>query len=151
MAFQTGQKVAGPLVSPGEQAHPAMAADPASCILLVDDDPIIRESVGAMLNFIGWDSVSVASGEEACSTLTDGLKAALVILDLDMPGWGGAATLPRLRALRPSLPVVISTGRVQDTAVALASRYPRVGLMPKPYGLGELKRCLAEWCVDSQV
>jgi DNA-binding response OmpR family regulator len=75
--------------------------------------------------------------------LTAGLEPVLVILDLDMPGMGGAATLPLIRNLRPELPVVIATGRLLQEAVGLTRNWPLVSLMPKPYGLRELRKRLA--------
>jgi len=71
----------------------------------------------------------------------------MVILDMNMPGLGGAATLPRLRALLPDLPVLIATGRVDETVQHLLRCHPRVGLMPKPFHLRDLRRHLAEWLV----
>jgi len=112
-------------------------------ILLVDDDPLIQDTVGSMLEFLGFDAVLASTGEEALVRLTAGLQPALVILDMDMPGLGGAGTLPQLRVLRPSLRVLISTGRVSAIVLDLTRRYEEVGLMPKPFDLKALQRHLA--------
>lgn len=112
-------------------------------ILLVDDDPLIQDTVGSMLNFLGFGPVLASTGEEALARLTAGLQPVLVILDMDMPGLGGAGTLPQLRALRPGLPVLISTGRVSTMVLGLTRRYEGVGLMPKPFDLKDLQRHLA--------
>jgi CheY-like chemotaxis protein len=114
------------------------------CILLVDDDALMRDAMGSMLHFLGSDPVLAASGEEALAALASGLRPALVILDMDMPGLGGAATLPRLRDLLPTLPVLIATGRVDETVWQLIRCHPLVGLMPKPFHLGDLRRHLSE-------
>lgn len=109
----------------------------------MDDDAQIRASVGSMLDFLGFQPVTAATGEEALATLVEGPQPALVILDMDMPGLGGAGTLPKLRALHPALPVVIATGRVHQGVLDLIRRHAGVMLMPKPFGLGELRRHLA--------
>lgn len=96
-----------------------------------------------MLSHLGYTPVCATTGEEAVAILRAGLEPALVILDLDMPGLGGAATLPLIRTLRPGLPVVIATGRLVPEAAELARGFPLVSLMPKPYGLRELRDQLA--------
>jgi len=126
-----------------ETAAPCACGSPRTRILLVDDDALIRDSVGSMLDFLGFEPVLAATGEEALAVLGEGLRPAMAILDMDMPGLGGAGTLPHLRALCPDLPVLIVTGRVTDVALDLTRRYPRVDLMPKPFDLADLRRRLA--------
>ncbi len=113
-------------------------------ILLVDDDALIQDTVGSMLHFLGYDPVVVSTGEEALTALEAGLQPAMVILDMDMPGLGGAATLPQIRVLRPGLPILIATGRVDATVMNLLRCHPQVGLMPKPFQLRDLRRHLGE-------
>jgi two-component system, cell cycle sensor histidine kinase and response regulator CckA len=128
------------LPSPGPT--PPEAPRQETFILLVDDDAHILESVGALISRLGYTPVLAASGEEALALLEVGLEPALVILDMDMPGLGGARTLPWIRALRPDLPVVISTGGNHPRVTELIQTYPRISLLPKPYGLRELKERL---------
>jgi DNA-binding response OmpR family regulator len=71
--------------------------------------------------------------------LETGYEPDVVILDLNMPGLGGAGTLPRLRSMRPSVPVLLATGRADQTAVSLVEAYPHVTLMSKPFGMKELR------------
>jgi PAS domain S-box-containing protein len=112
-------------------------------VLLVDDDELIQSSAQAILEALGHTAVTSAqSGEEALAMLEAGAEPDLVILDMNMPGLGGAKTLPRLRSLRPEVPVLLSTGRTDQTALALASAYPGVTLLPKPFGLRELQKHL---------
>ena len=61
---------------------------------------------------------------------------------MNMPGLGGAGTLPRLRGLRPSVPVLLSTGRTDQTALNLATAHTGVTLLSKPFGLRELQKHL---------
>jgi DNA-binding response OmpR family regulator len=66
----------------------------------------------------------------------------VVILDVNMPGLGGAGTLPRLRALRPDVPVLLTTGRVDQTTLGLLTAHTRVTLLPKPFNVSELQMSL---------
>ena len=110
-------------------------------VLLVDDDDLIQSSVQAILECLGYTAVTIApSGEEALAMLEGGLEPGLVILDMNMPGLGGMGTLPRLRVLRPELPVLLATGRVDQTSLTLASAHPGVTILSKPFGLRELQK-----------
>ncbi len=112
-------------------------------ILLVDDDELIRSSVQTILEALGHSAVSTAQcGEEALGMLEAGLEPDLIILDMNMPGLGGTGTLPRLRALRPLVPILLSTGRTDQTALTLAAAHPGVTLLSKPFGLRELQKHL---------
>lgn len=134
----------GAMVMDPESGHrPERHLPVGTVILLVDDDPLVQEAVGSMLAHLGLRPVLAGTGEEALALLSGGLDPRLVILDMDMPGWGGAGTLPRLRALRPSLPVLISTGRMHGAIQDLIRDHPAVGLMPKPFDLEGLRRHLA--------
>ena len=59
-----------------------------------------------------------------------------------MPGLGGSGTLPRLRALRPSVPVLLCTGRADQSALDLVSAHQQVQLLTKPFSLQELQNHL---------
>jgi CheY-like chemotaxis protein len=67
------------------------------------------------------------------------LEVDLVILDLKMPGLSGAETLPRLRALRPDLPVLLATGYGDQEIQHLLANHANVGMIWKPFTLKELK------------
>lgn len=108
-------------------------------ILLVDDDEMVQSSMQTLLTALGSKAHVASRGEEALRMLSDGLSVDLVILDINMPGLGGTGTLPRLREMRPNLPVVLATGRADQNAKNLASTFPKVTLLPKPFDLKELR------------
>jgi len=137
-ACEKEAQVAAPAVSEATLApHGSMK------VLLVDDDDLIQSSVQAILGVLGHTAVTTAqSGEEALTVLEAGFEPDLVVLDMNMPGLGGIGTLPRLRVLRPAVPVLLATGRVDQTALTLASAYPGVTLLAKPFGLRELQKHL---------
>ena len=120
------------------------AASPllAMKVLLVDDDELIQSSMQTILEVLGHSVTTSSSGEEALARLEAGYGPDLVILDMNMPGLGGIGTLPRLRALRPKVPVLLSTGRVDQTALELASAHAGVTLLSKPFSMRELQQHL---------
>jgi CheY-like chemotaxis protein len=121
----------------------AKASEGQLQILVVDDDPLIQNTVQAILSALGHDVSAAFRGEEALARLQAGYQPDVVILDMNMPGLGGTGTLPRLRALNPTVPVLLATGRVDETALALMAAHPHVTLMAKPFGLTEVRQCLA--------
>jgi signal transduction histidine kinase len=112
---------------------------PGLKVLLVDDDALVRTSTQSLLELLGHLATVAATGEEALAKVEAGYQPDLVLLDLDMPGLGGAGTLPRLRALCPDLPILITTGTSGQDAQDLATAHPRVALLPKPYDAAALK------------
>jgi CheY-like chemotaxis protein len=129
-----------------QEAVPADRAEPSAgglTVLLVDDDPLIQGAMQEVLEVLGHRVTPVLSGEAALAELAAGLRPDVVILDMNMPGLGGAGTLSRLRALNPTLPVLLATGRVDEYATEVAAAYPFVTLLSKPFSIRELQRLLA--------
>lgn len=108
-------------------------------VLLVDDDELIRSSMVPVIESLGHRVALAASGEEAVEVLAAQACPDVVILDMNMPGLGGRATLPRIRARHPQVPVLLATGRADQAAVELAQSFPHVTLLPKPFSTNDLK------------
>jgi len=123
--------------------HQLKSSVKALNVFLVDDDDLIQISIQSMLELLGYGVDVASSGEEALAQLETGFRPDVVILDMNMPGLGGRGTLPRLRALHPTLPVILSTGRIDQTVIELAEAHPLVTLLAKPFHMGELQERLA--------
>ena len=137
MRFPAFEPAAAPADPPGA-ARPAQRTRTLR-VLVVDDDDLVRESTEALLQAMGHEVKAVGSGEEALQELERGYLPEAVVLDINMPGLGGAGTLPRLRELAPAVPVLVASGRVDQAALELARRFPHVSLLPKPFSLGDLQ------------
>jgi CheY-like chemotaxis protein/anti-sigma regulatory factor (Ser/Thr protein kinase) len=122
--------------------HEASPQPASRTLLLVDDDELIRSSMKTILAHLGHRVTVVSSGEAALTALEAGLLPDLVLLDMNMPGLGGVGTLPRLRALLPTVPVLLSTGRADQAALDLIQAHPGVRLLCKPFSHEELKHHL---------
>ena len=114
-------------------------------ILLVDDDNLVQTAVCAQLRRLGHAVVIANHGQEALDKLQEGLELDLVLLDIDMPVMSGGETLPRLRAMRPTLPVIIETGNMGEQVEQLARAFADVSVLGRPFSLSELKAALAPW------
>ena len=86
-----------------------MALNPPCDVLIVDDDPDIRDAVGECLRYEGYDVHSAADGRDALDRLEFGLKPDVILLDLMMPKLNGFDVLQALQS-RPDwkrIPVVV--------------------------------------------
>jgi CheY-like chemotaxis protein len=132
------------LQSTGEAASTMSEAKPAlrggnETILIVDDEPHIRNLVRAALTKIGYTVLSACDGESALLRHSEeGNRIRLVLLDLGMPGMGGWECLKRLRTIDPKLPIVITTGYVGDNLRERARQEGAVDLICKPYQMETL-------------
>jgi two-component system response regulator MprA len=106
-------------------------------VLVVDDDPAVRESLRRSLAFNGYQVELAADGEQALRAVADSRPDA-VVLDVMMPRLDGLATCRALRAAGDDVPVLMLTARdeVADRVAGLdagADDY-----LPKPFALEEL-------------
>ena len=129
----------GGLINPMYEECPNKRASTALTVLVVDDDELLRDSVKMILVALGHVPILASSGEEAIGKFEGGTEPDLVILDINMPGLGGVGTLPLLRTLRPNLPIILSTGNVNQIASNLVAEHHQVQLLPKPFGVDDLR------------
>jgi CheY-like chemotaxis protein len=98
------------------ERHPATAPT----ILIVDDDPSIRQTLTSILDLRGYPAVAVADGAQALTYLdTPGASVSLVLLDLQMPvldGFGFLAAKRRNPKLM-GIPVVIYSGCIDEDEI----------------------------------
>ncbi len=122
------------VVLPGtERAQPAVAPAPAPTpargrVLLVDDDAGVRHALSSMLAIEGFGVEAVASGEAGLAHLGTSAELDVILLDRSMPGAAGETFVPRIRALAPSVPILMFTG--QAVGPAIAALVDRVILKP---------------------
>ncbi|BDU73745.1 hybrid sensor histidine kinase/response regulator [Mesoterricola silvestris] len=127
---------------PGTEEAGAEDPGPPLRILLVDDDPIILETLPTVLAFLGHGVTTASRGQEALDRIAAGLDVDLVVLDHNMPGMSGAETLVRIKELRRTLPVILSTGFLEGGVEDLVRDLPGVWLLHKPYAMAALRRKL---------
>lgn len=101
----------------------------APCVLVVEDDPLVRVTICEGLRDAGLSVVEAASADEALSYLGAGQRIDLVFTDVQMPGrLDGIGLARQLRARDPALPIVVTSG----TAVLPADLGGAL-FLPKPY------------------
>ncbi len=106
-------------------------------VLIVEDEPRIREFLTRAFEAEGYSVTSVADGESGLRNAISG-EHDLVVLDLLLPGRSGFDLLPEIRQYEPDLPVLILSAR-SDLATRLRGfELGAVDYMAKPFSLDEL-------------
>jgi DNA-binding NtrC family response regulator len=93
-----------------------------ACVLIIDDEAEIRESLQTLLQFEGYEVETAANGAQGLSKLGD-RPFDLVLLDLALPDRNGLELLPEIRAIDPQIAVIMITayGTVEDAVRAMQS------------------------------
>lgn len=114
-------------------------------VLVVDDEPVVRDVTCSMLRSAGYGVQAAAGGGEAIAILESGdASIDLVLLDLTMPGMDGWQTLEALRQIRPELLVVFSTGHVDDDVQQRIESSGVAAFIHKPFKLDVLLQVVAK-------
>jgi PAS domain S-box-containing protein len=116
----------------------APAASAGLRILLVEDDPDVRQSTQARLRELGYDVTACDSGAEALAVLDTDAPFDLLLTDIIMPSMTGIELADRVAALRPRLRVLLSSGFPFDTLQRQGPGQARYRILDKPYGRREL-------------
>jgi DNA-binding NarL/FixJ family response regulator len=100
-------------------------------VLIVDDHPLTRDALAALLTQEGFQVVGeAASGDEAIAAV-EALQPDLVLLDLTMPGVDGLSALPRIREQAPASEVVVLTASDVEENLLAAIRSGASGYLLK--------------------
>lgn len=121
-------------------ATAAIEAKPATTVLLVDDEDLLREVLAGQLEDAGYNVLVAACGNEALALLDAGEAVDVLVTDLSMPGMSGIGLIRAAQERRPGLPAVLLTGYAGHGA-ALAVGEAVTGsfsLLRKPVSLADL-------------
>ncbi|MGB9822801.1 response regulator [Thermodesulfovibrio sp.] len=111
--------------------------------LVIDDNDLVRETLKAMLEFLGFEVAVSENGEEALEKFKSSEKAFdVVFVDLVMPGISGKTLLQKLIEIDPQVKAIISSGYSNDPAIADYEKLGFKGILNKPYTIDELKEAL---------
>ena len=110
-------------------------------VLVVDDDPVQRRLLEAMVRRFGYEALVASSGEEALTILRSesGGGVDVLVLDLMMPSVDGMIVLARLREAGIETPVIVQTAHGSIEAVVAAMRAGAIDFVVKPVGAERLQ------------
>jgi CheY-like chemotaxis protein len=126
---------------------PRMAATEtpaAGTVLFIDDEEALRRLAQAALERNGWRVLLAENGAEGVRLFQEHQDhITVVILDMTMAVMGGEEALDRMKAIRASVPVVISTGYGEMEAARHFAGKDMAGLLEKPYTVNQLMETIA--------
>jgi len=109
-------------------------------VLVVDDDPDVRQFLSTSLETLGFD-VRVAEDAERGLALLEEVEPDILLVDFAMPGMNGAQMARVARDRRPNLPIIFASGYSETSAIEGAVGKTAV-VLRKPFGVSELETAL---------
>ena len=100
-------------------------------ILIVDDHPLTRDALAALLAQNGFDVIGQASGGQEAIAIARELQPGLVLLDLSMPEMDGLTALPLIREVSPESEIVVLTASEDEDNLLGAIRAGAAGYLLK--------------------
>ena len=102
-------------------------------ILVVDDEPIVRDLAQRVLERSGYQVLIAEDGQAAIDIASGHPEVRAVLLDLGMPVMGGDTAAPLLRAQHPELALILSSGYSEREASERFGHGLLNGFLQKPY------------------
>ncbi|HLG81576.1 MAG TPA: ATP-binding protein [Bradyrhizobium sp.] len=116
-------------------------------IMVVDDDPDVRNFLSESLATLGYQGIMTEDGASALAALDD-IDPDLMIVDFAMPGINGAELARKARVRRPDLPIIFASGYSETVAVK-AAMGAHSRLLQKPFNVHDLQSSIHELLVLS--
>jgi two-component system, cell cycle sensor histidine kinase and response regulator CckA len=135
-------------LEPPAPREPGAPPAPSLRVLVMDDEPTIRELLSLLLERAGFRPTTAADGEEALKLFAEAAKVdpfRLAILDLTVPnGLGGVETTRLLLEQDPTLPIIVCSGYSNDPVMANYRDYGFKGRLHKPFTNDQLLQALQD-------
>ena len=113
---------------------------------VVDDEEIVRGSLGRLLRAIGVPNTGFGSAEAFLAGYSG--EPGCLIVDIRMPGMSGLDLLEELQRRGVTLPAIVITGHTDERSLQRLSSLRIVGLLEKPFSTAMLKAMLARVPAD---
>jgi CheY-like chemotaxis protein len=111
-------------------------------VLVVDDEPEVRQVLIEFLSSRGYDVIPASRGAEAVA-IVERDKPDLVLLDVTMPDMDGVETLRRINAIAPDLAVIMVTANADIGVTSKLLALGAVDYVPKPFDLDYLDQAVS--------
>jgi CheY-like chemotaxis protein len=118
-------------------------------VLLMDDDELVRNVAGQILEHLGYAVELARDGSEAIDLYWKAKEAGFpfdaVIMDMTIPGgMGGKDAIKKLREIDPHVKAIVSSGYSNDPIMSSFKEHGFKGIAPKPYKMEELSTILSK-------
>lgn len=123
----------------------------AARVLIVDDHPVVRNGLEALLRTLGVDVIGVCEDGESAIRESLLLRPDVVLMDLSMPGIGGVEATRRITAAAPGCLVLVLTMHDEDATVLTAMRAGARGYLLKGATQDEIKAAIDAVCAGQVI
>jgi CheY-like chemotaxis protein len=112
-------------------------------VLVVDDEPEVLDVLRELLEELGYEARSAASGEQAIAAMAT-TRPQVVFLDLAMPGISGLEALTYFRQHHRTVPVIVITGAPGQESAQKARAAGAFDVLAKPFDMAALQSLVAQ-------
>ncbi len=110
---------------------------PPFAVLVVDDDPVVRETAVHLFRDLGFEVLDTYHGEEALRLIRAHPRIGLLFADVRMPRMDGLALAEAAQRIRPDLKVVFTSGYVDGRSLPADAAF-----VPKPWGVDDIAEAI---------
>ena len=110
-----------------------------STVLVVDDEPLMREFIAELLHDSGYQVLEASGAMEAQQLARNNPNIDLLLTDFSMPGTNGLELARWFEDKYPQMKILIATGALWEL-VNQVGEHERLAVLPKPFDVGQLNR-----------
>jgi two-component system cell cycle sensor histidine kinase/response regulator CckA len=134
-----------------QELSPVLGNTGSGLILLVEDEDIVRDLSKEILETCGYDVIPVSNGKAATEIFErEGLRIDLLMTDVVMPEMGGQELSERLRALKPDLKILFTSGYIEDPLPGISDTGDKRNFIQKPFTFEQLAQKIRTILTDAQ-
>ncbi|MBI5835105.1 MAG: PAS domain S-box protein [Armatimonadetes bacterium] len=141
------QGTSAPVSAPEPDVAPPPAASGAT-VLIAEDEPGVRLLASRICSYLGYHVVTAETAEE-CLACAEQEPIDVLFTDVVMPGLNGRQLADQIRAIRPTVRVLMASGYARDVLGERAQLGPHDVFIQKPYELAELAAALQRVLADT--
>ncbi|MFC3607417.1 PAS domain S-box protein [Stutzerimonas tarimensis] len=113
-------------------------AEVGETVLVVEDEPVVRELVVEVLSDLGYHALKAADGLSGLAVLESDSRIDLLVTDLGLPGMNGQQLAEQARRVRPELKILFITGYAKNATIASGFMQPGMEMITKPFAVDVL-------------
>jgi PAS domain S-box-containing protein len=123
---------------PGEAPTEAPRAEAGETVLVVEDEPVIRDLIVEVLQDLGYRALEAPDGPSGLRILRSRRRIDLLVTDVGLPGLNGRQLADHARETRPDLRVLFITGYAENATLASGFLEPGMEMITKPFAVDAL-------------
>ncbi|WP_375460724.1 PAS domain-containing protein [uncultured Enterovirga sp.] len=116
----------------------AHRAEAGETVLVVEDEPVVRDLVVEVLHDLGYQALEAIDGPSGLAVLQSGARIDLLVTDVGLPGLNGRQLADQARLTRPDLRILFITGYAENAVLASGFLDPGMEMITKPFPVDAL-------------